>query len=92
MKPVENFMADYMLEHLNDGAFYIEQYTGIKDMHGVKVFEGDIVKHDSLPGSDGDPVVFEGCSFIVKAKQPSDWVYLTKYSGLGMEDVGNIHT
>lgn len=43
---------------------FIVQYTGVDDINGQKIFEGDIVKHEDQSGIIVGVVIFKNLSFM----------------------------
>jgi len=66
----------------------VGQYTGIKDINGVKIFEGDLVEYEDE--------IFEVCwhskwaEFGFVGANSLSW-YLQKYFEIPFEVTGNIH-
>lgn len=81
----------------------VGQFTGLVDKNGVKIFEGDIVRHpyvdpifrDFVDSKDGEGVTsevgFHDGAFVVKNAE-DDFIYLDGFTRKERaEVVGNIH-
>jgi uncharacterized phage protein (TIGR01671 family) len=101
---IEDYMNDYVLCSLNSEKLIIEQYTGLKDCNGKKIFEGDIVKyHDQGNVYVSDKygaIVFHECKFQIKSKSAfaNDVVFYALvsneasfFAGKKTTIIGNIH-
>lgn len=71
-KPIEYFSEQYIIDACNDDAFIVEQYTGLKDKCGKKIFEGDIVAYSDK--STLLKVGFDNGGFILQ-KDGKTYVY-----------------
>ena len=87
----------YAVMPYKDDNFIIEQFTGLKDKNGQKIFEGDIVKYD-----DGDAYgvcSFNGCfgiknrnlSVLYSSYTFNDNDLYSSTGKLRLEVIGNIH-
>ncbi len=73
---------------LNFKTFPVEQYTGLTDRHGVKVYEGDIIRHELHPVN-GSVSYFEG-AFIWGVAISNNALINYNFPKF-MEVIGNIH-
>lgn len=77
----------------------VGQYTGLKDMNGKRIFEGDIVQYEERLFYSGNvlvahPVMFEEGGFCVRYYFLSNWLRNGFGGNIkleGIEVIGNIH-
>ena len=68
------------------------QYTGIKDKHGTKIFEGDVIEYRLNGEFDGIGYVeYMDCQFYTKDKLGEEYRLTDLDKGYSIEIVGNIH-
>lgn len=87
------------LEGANVDPSTVCQYTGLTDKNGKKIFEGDIILHDTMPFLNGAPfhegkVVFneEVARFEVKSDEfEATSFYICKREKDDYEVIGNVH-
>ena len=90
---IQDFSLEYTIDSCNDEKIIVEQFIGLTDKNGIKIFEGDIVKAN-FPYAKIGFVEFDKkrCSFYVK---PIDGFAAYdkgyKMNANKLEVIGNIH-
>lgn len=87
---LSNLVTDDSWDMFNPDDYVWEQYTGLKDKNGKKIYEGDILQNKKYMSV----VEFSGCAFLAKVYfggKPTKQHFNLRGEIITSEVVGNIH-